>query len=696
MNILAMNMIKKILLLILMIELMSYSLPETVELNVKLHKGWNLLTFPVHNVSYDKNIKLYNKIGEKYILVKEPIPGEGYWVFSKNDEQLNFSGRPVYKITLHLKKGKPVYIGGPACEIPSPIETYTYNTSSRNFVPVNRMTPGYGYYVLPKEDITVRLECQKHESIVKTTCNYNGVCEPERGENISSCSNDCWLPRIRAFYKNFRDRDNDYDRYNIFDELRQALLDLLKRRCGDRVCSPLENEETCPVDCAPGHGWTQYKGNHLRDSTTSNYGAISGEISWEVNLSSRFASSPIVDENERFVLINEYYDNRSVYISAYKTNNGERKWTTQIGSWRRTTTTTPAVYKDRVFTESDDGFYAINLTTGRIIFTDLRPPSYRPPILILPGKDTISPNNLYEGVLVVYVSENNTIVVRNAVNYGRVWETQLENTHFSSEEERFPQKIGLLAGDDSTIYVVAYHNVSDEYKRWIYAIDRRTGEIRWSSLIPMRFYTAYPINDVTVGKDWVMTLSNQEGAAVKFNKTDGSYVWSNTILGEPPYNFVPYISPSGPWGLLDENTYASKTGGRLGIFKDRVSPSGDLYGDHTGTFQPADPPDRLEEYQPFCIVISNLSRQIIVPFLSTYETRTEDGEFVPHPYFNSIYSISLDEAIDGGEFSDWNWKTQPFLFSRGPTGCPAMDSKHVYVITRHPVCDFPARLICIE
>ena len=679
-----------VVLLLIGVVLISFSHSDTIELSIHLHKGWNLISFPVYNISYENNIHLYEKIGERYVQVEEPIPGKGYWVFSQEDRELKVSGTPIYSITLHLDKGNPMYVGGPACEIRPPFKIYAYNSSSKSFVPVAEMLPGYGYYINPMREHTIILECPEHASNILISCDYDGVCEPEHGENISTCA-DCWLTRLCRF-SSLR-----YSYYDLWDFINDILIGLFGT-CGDRRCSPLESEDTCPVDCAPGYGWIQYKGNHLRDSTTMNYGPVSGEILWETNLSSRFASSPIVDEDEMFVLINEYYDDGSVYISAYKTDTGERKWTTYIGSWSERRISIPAVYKGRVYTLSNDGFYIINLTTGDVMFTDHVSPSSFPPILILPGNESSSPNYLYGAPLVVYVSSNNTVVARSIPNNVIVWQTQLRNTHpYVLSESEYASRVGLLAGDDSIVYVVAYHNVSTEsFKRWVYAIDRGNGRIIWSSPIPLRHFTAYPINDITVGDEWVMTVSYQEGAAVKFNKTDGSYVWSNVILGDPPYMFIPYISPSGPWALLDEDTYASKTDGKLGIYRDETSSSGDVYGDHIGTFQPADEPDDLEEYYPFCLAVSKLSRQIIVPFLSTYETLDEDGEYVPHPYFNSIYSISLDEALSGGSITDWNWKTRSFLFSRGPIGCPAMDSKHVYMVTKHPTYDFPARLICIQ
>jgi len=293
---------------------------------------------------------------------------------------------------------------------------------------------------------------------------------------------------------------------------------------------------------------------------------------------------------------------------------------------------------------------------------------------------------------VVYAIGNNTVVARATNDNSELWRINIINHELVDHQNA--DRIVLLAGDKDNIYAVAKHDTSDErYKRWVYAIDRGNGNLLWTSQVPLKYYTAVNIVDIMVDDDSVITV-DEDGGVIKFNKSDGSYVWSNIMLGRSPYNIHSQYIPDSPLALIGDNVYAGKSiPVHVGVFSDDMLP--EVHGVSHGLLQPTtDVPSDLEEYIRNCIVVSETSNQIIVPFLSTRET-AYDGEHHPDEDYNNIYSFSLEDARTRGTVTSWNWRTRPFLFSNGPTGCPAMDAQHVYMVTRNNPY-YPVRLIAVK
>ncbi|MCD6227261.1 right-handed parallel beta-helix repeat-containing protein, partial [Candidatus Micrarchaeota archaeon] len=168
-----------VVLLVMMVSV--HGQQETFKISV--HKGWNLISFPVEKVTnlnfngaklYKLNTvetmtnKMYSNVKNGYVPVKneEIEAGTGYWAFSNKDTVITFSGVPLNSIKLSLRKGQPAYIGGPNCEVETKLtklRLYYYDPSSNRYVETDKMEPGIGYYVKPEDDGEVLLTCSEEE-----------------------------------------------------------------------------------------------------------------------------------------------------------------------------------------------------------------------------------------------------------------------------------------------------------------------------------------------------------------------------------------------------------------------------------------------------------------------------------------------------------------------------------------------------
>ena len=284
----------------------------------------------------------------------------------------------------------------------------------------------------------------------------------------------------------------------------------------------------------------------------------------------------------------------------------------------------------------------------------------------------------------VYAIGNSTVVLRRVSDEGEVWRTELINSYLPIDVQA-AERVVLLAGDEDTVYAVARHPSAVEFqKRWLYALNRTNGEIKWSSRIPMRYYSASPVIDITVTDELVLVVDLQ-GGVTAFDKHSGDYAWSNILLGVAPYVLSGEYVPQAPITVLDddESIFAGKSiPARVGIFINEELPA--PHGNSYGLLQPVPTsgiPSGLEEYLPHCSAVSLSSRQVIVPFMST-SVHLIGGTWVGDEDFNAVYSFNLDSALSGGSSIDWNWRTRPFLWSDAITGCLALDSSSAYAVTR--------------
>ena len=587
---------------------------------------------------------------------------------------------------------------------------YSYDTLNNNYVLSNEIKPGIGYVILVIEkqsyDVcpsggqsnnakfdNVELKLSNGWNLISVP--YNGIYVNEYGTELVL---DYYESDVSVGSYVLADMLIPGHSYFVYSDVYVSPRDgLSDYYCGDRICDDIyETEFNCLKDCAKGYGWPQYKSNSERTTRTLNYGPFNNEIDWVVNLSARYASSSVINLKETQVVLNEYYGpGYTNNISVYSTIDGTKLWSTYISDYYFDYdffTTTPVVYSKYIYVSADNGFHVLKADTGRIEYSELRDSFSKPDLLLIPE------NEYVDGGGTIYYAIDNEIVARKVPDYTTErWRVNIENELLSVP---VPLTITHLAGDDDYVYVMAKHDeLSISNKRWIYALDKDTGELVWKNNFPFHLDEYYDTFDMLVDAESVIVTDSAN--TISYNKIDGSYRWDHVLLGVSPYYLLPSgigYDLSGRISLLDNKRYIGKstTDGVVGMISEE-NEGGLLFADGYGIVKPVlDVPTYLEEYSKLNVIVSPTSNQAIIVFMSTTDIHLPDGSWSGDEDFNAIYSYDLNGLLRGGIITDYNWRTSPFRTINGLVGNPSMSSKHVFITTRwHHSGTSPMQLIAL-
>ena len=147
---------------------------DITEFTLKLNCGWNLFSLPVDpgtrnvteifgNIGYFVIYK-WDSINKKYSVVREIVPGEGYWILVLNNVNVTIQGNPVNEFNIQLSGGwnliGSVYgTNGLIEDLANKIynKVYVWDRINRKYLALDSIPPGEGAWILAFEPCIIRV-----------------------------------------------------------------------------------------------------------------------------------------------------------------------------------------------------------------------------------------------------------------------------------------------------------------------------------------------------------------------------------------------------------------------------------------------------------------------------------------------------------------------------------------------------------
>lgn len=143
---------------------LEYDPSHLMTLNYDLNTGWNLISFPLSNMTDSNVTTLFDEVSfyqiaewtdSGYNTTETVESGKGYWVFVNEPSEVSVEGYPLPLVTLNLTTGWDL-CGGPITREDSvPVFDGFYQVVGWDgfaYQPKNKFQPQRGYWVLVLDD----------------------------------------------------------------------------------------------------------------------------------------------------------------------------------------------------------------------------------------------------------------------------------------------------------------------------------------------------------------------------------------------------------------------------------------------------------------------------------------------------------------------------------------------------------------